>query len=415
MMRQGMLQTNESTRQLHAAAAKLRTGPMCTACQFAKQRGNSTPGTTRQNIHVERNALKTNNLYPGARISVDHFEANPRGRLLFSFGKERTDQKYKGGCIFVDHSSGYIHVEPQVHLNTNETLDAKEAFEDECKRVGVVPQSYITDEGSSFTNVEYQEHLTQFAQIHIRSAPGGHHSNGIAERNISTVMSIARAMLHHSAIHWLDAADPEIWPLAVLHATYILNRIPREDTGRSPLELFSRTTWPMSKFQDFQVWGCPIYVLDGALANGRTLPRWKPRSDRSMYMGNSIKHGHGVPSVLNLCTGKITSQYHVIFDNWFQTVLATPDSPINFNDDAWYKTFGATKWQYVPDNDLPDYTEPVPSQEGMKQLEAVREIRDQHRLQREHDPDPSVLPGRHAPTPLNEPSMQPSVQPQLQR
>src|SRR5210317_633775 len=213
-------------------------------------------------------------------------------------------------------------------------------------------------------------------------------------------MSIARAMLHHSAIHWPEVADPELWPLAVLYASYILNRIPREDTGRSPLELFSGTTWPMSKFQDFQVWGCPIYVLDGALANGRTLPRWKPRSDRSMYMGNSLKHGHGVPSILNLSTGKITSQYHVIFDNWFQTVLATNNPPINFDDDAWYKTFGATKWQCVPDHDLPDNSDPVSSREGAQQLKDVHGVRDtHHRLQRENDPNPSVLPNRQAPPP----------------
>ena len=77
-------------------------------------------------------------------------------------------------------------------------------------------------------------------------------------------------MLHHVAIHWPDIADIELWPLAVLHAAHLLNRIPREDSGRSPLELFSRRTWAASKFQDFHVWGCPVYVLDSSLAGGRS-------------------------------------------------------------------------------------------------------------------------------------------------
>ena len=34
---------------------------------------------------------------------------------------------YMGGCIFIDHASGYIHVEHQVGLNTHVTLKAKKA------------------------------------------------------------------------------------------------------------------------------------------------------------------------------------------------------------------------------------------------------------------------------------------------
>ena len=82
-------------------------------------------------------------------------------------------------------------------------------------------------------------------------------------------------MMHHSAIHWPDVADVTLWPLAILHAVSVLNRIPQESTGRSPLELWTRKTYPVSKFQDFHVWGCPVYVLDSTLADGKKLPRWK--------------------------------------------------------------------------------------------------------------------------------------------
>ena len=195
------------------------------------------------------------------------------------------------------------------------------------------------------------------------TAPGGHHANGIAERNISTVMSISRAILHHAAIHWPDVADVELWPLAVLHAAHLLNRIPREDTGRSPLELFSCKTWATSKFQDFHVWGCPVYVLGSALSGGRSIPRWKPRLSRGMYVGHSIKFGHSVPLVLDLDTGSITGQFHVVFDDWFQTVPSTSNTKVNFNHNDWYKTFGLTEWQYTPDDDNEDAntaTIPVP-------------------------------------------------------
>ena len=378
LMRQGLLSSSERTRRLHQAACKLTQGPMCTACQYAKQRRRTTPGTTRVAIKEEQNALKTNNLFPGSMISVDHFQCNPLGRLLNTYGREKADDKYKGGCIFVDHASGYIHIELQVRLNTKETLTAKKEFEGECSKHGVIPQNYLTDQGSSFTSDEFNTHLGQFKQTIRHAAPGGHHANGIAERNISTIMSISRAMLHHAAIHWPDVADVELWPLALHHAVYILNRIPREDSGRSPLELFGRKTWPTSKFQDFHVWGSPAYVLDSTLAAGRTIPRWKPRSSRSVFVGNSTKQGHGVPLVLNLDTGKITSQYHVIVDNWFQTVEATAQNKINFDSDDWYKTFGLTEWQYVPDDsDEPqENNSPVGEVEGANQREQSRATRD---------------------------------------
>ena len=87
----------------------------------------------------------------------------------------------------------------------------------------VVPQQFLSDNGSSFTSEEFKKHLEQFVQNLCHSSVGAHHSNGIAERNISTVMAIFRAMLHHQAIHWPDIADVELWPLTVLHAIFILN------------------------------------------------------------------------------------------------------------------------------------------------------------------------------------------------
>ena len=87
--------------------------------------------------------LKTADLFPGSTISVDHFEANPKGRLPHTYGKEKDDDRYKGGCIFVDHATGYIHIELQARLNTTETLKAKKQFEQTCTQYGVVPQNYM--------------------------------------------------------------------------------------------------------------------------------------------------------------------------------------------------------------------------------------------------------------------------------
>ena len=61
-------------------------------------------------------------------------------------------------------------------------------------------------------------------------------------------------------------------------------------------------------------------------------------SPRSIYVGNSVKQGHHVPLVLNLDTGRVTSQHHVVVDNWFQIVDASVQSQINFDLDDWVGT-----------------------------------------------------------------------------
>ena len=56
-------------------------------------------------------------------------------------------------------------------------------------------------------------------------------------------MSISRAMLHHAAIHWSDGSDAKLCLLAVHYSMHILNRIPKEENRRSPIELFCIFQW----------------------------------------------------------------------------------------------------------------------------------------------------------------------------
>ena len=99
------------------------------------------------------------------------------------------DDKFEGGCILVDNASGYIHMEFHSWGNSHETLRSTRTFEQLRTSHRVVPQNYISDGGVTFTGEAFQEHLKEFHQTLRVSAPGAHHSNGIAERNISTIMS----------------------------------------------------------------------------------------------------------------------------------------------------------------------------------------------------------------------------------
>ena len=355
LMRTGVLAHSESARRLQSAASKLQHRPLCAACQYGKQRRRTAPGTRHEAVRDRQGALKKDDLFPGQKVSVDHFVCSTRGRLQHTFGKEDPKQQYTGGAIFVDHASGYIFVAEQVHLNTHETIESKTKFEQHCRDFGVLPQSYLSDNGSSFTSADYRVHLENFAQVTQLAGVGAHHHNGVAERSIQTVMSIARTMMLHAAIHWSEVADARLWPLAVQHAALLYNQMPNESTGLSPHDLFTKTRWPHSKFQDFHVWGCPVYVLDKTIADGKKLPRWDSRSKRQVFVGTSRKHASTVPLVLNLETGAITPQFHVVFDDWFAMVTSDPDKLPDFGSPEWDKVFGDSTYQYIFDDDAPDH------------------------------------------------------------
>jgi hypothetical protein len=351
LMRSGVLAFTRRQKQLHATACRLTTPlPKCAACQFGKQCNRPTPGKTPQgNVQNRAGIIRADNLLPGQQVSIDHFVCSTKGRLFSSKGKSKDGDMYSGGCIFVDHSSNFIHVEFQTHLNSHETLRAKTDFEAVCRDSGVIPQSYLSDNGSAFTSKAFSSHLEVFRQIIRFAGVGSHHHNGHAERAIQTVMSIARTMMLHSAIHWPDMADPCLWPMAVQHAVFLYNHTPSAETGLSPQDLFSKTKWDLRRLLDLHVWGCPVYVLDKTIADGKKIPRWKPRSLRTMNVGISIKHHSSVALVLNPASGSITPQWNVVYDDWFATVTSNVDTLPDFNSPEWCKLFGDSTFSFPDD------------------------------------------------------------------
>ena len=354
LMRTGVLSHTEGTRQLHTASSKLNHAPKCAACLFGKQTIRSAPGTTTTAIRDRAGILRAGNLLPGAEVSVDHFISSVKGRLFSGYDKGSDDNRHVGGCIFIDHASSYIHIEFQSSLSTHETLRAKLAFEQQCRDVGVVVQKYMSDNGTAFTSKDFTDHLTYFQQVSKFAGVGAHHHNAQAERAIRTIMSISRTMMIHAGIHWPDMAKPTLWPMAVSHACYLYNHVPNQSTGISPSDVFTKSRWPHKRFHDMHVWGCPIYVLDKSLQDGKKIPRWRPRSNRSVYMGVSLNHASSVPLALNVSTGSITPQFHIVFDDWFATVSSSSNELPDFGSDEWTKLFGDSVYQYVLDDDDPD-------------------------------------------------------------
>ena len=174
LMRTGVLATSEATRRLHAAASKLTNLHLCSACQFGKQCRRPEPGKTTTTVVRERDgALKDRCLLPGQTVSVDHFVCSTKGRLFTSQGRSKDADMYTGGAIYVDMATNLVHVEFQRHLNTHKTLAATAEFERMCLNAGVIPQEYLSDNGSAFTSREYMA-LTEFQSKRVsNSNPNG--------------------------------------------------------------------------------------------------------------------------------------------------------------------------------------------------------------------------------------------------
>jgi hypothetical protein len=57
----------------------------------------------------------------------------------------------------------------------------------------------------------------------------------------------------------------------------------------------------------------------------KRIPKWEPRSRRGQFLGVSPDHAETVMQIRNLNTGYISSQYHCVFDDWFETVYSPAD------------------------------------------------------------------------------------------
>jgi hypothetical protein len=326
--------------------------PKCGTCQYAKQARRSTETTVTRMRDGKEGALKDSITEPGQGTAIDQFEVIKRGRLFSTYGKEKAPDKYTGGTIFVDIATGRVRCYFQHSLDADATVSSKLKYERESAESGVMVQSYHADNGV-FTAQRFQVELIKEGQTIKLSGVGAHHQNAIAERAIRTVVTKARVLLLHAMLRWPDTTTPDLWPMAMQHAEYLANSLPRTATGLSPKELFSRSIADPLELQRLPVWGCPVYVLEPTLQDGRKLPKWQPRSRRGQFMGRSQLHASTVHLVRNLSSGRIGPQYHVVFDNWFETVHhdqedeIPPEWDILVNHARWFAPIDDDDWASI--------------------------------------------------------------------
>lgn len=81
--------------------------------------------------------LSAHQIWSGQFVHIDHFVCSTRDQLLTGYRikdpkLKRGNQQAKsnsGGYLFIDRSTGHIHIELQIHLNTLETIQAVNTYE----------------------------------------------------------------------------------------------------------------------------------------------------------------------------------------------------------------------------------------------------------------------------------------------
>ena len=113
---------------------------------------------------------------------------------------------------------------------------------------------------------------------------------------------------------------------ALKHAVWLYNCVPNHLSGPTPLELLTKSNADHRDLLCLHVWGCLAIVLDPKLQNNQKLPKWNRRACVGQFLGYLGEHLSLVVNVWHLYTGHVSPQFHVVFDDLFETVIRNGDN-----------------------------------------------------------------------------------------
>jgi Reverse transcriptase (RNA-dependent DNA polymerase) len=216
-------------------------------------------------------------------------------------------------------------------------------------------------------------------------------------------------------LHWPEHANNlHLWPFALDYAAFLWNEMPKRDLRVSPNEIFGKTQSTYECIRRARVFGCPVYVLDPKLQDGNKLPKWQPRSRRGVFLGFSREHSSSIGLILNPQTGYVSPQFHVVYDDLFQTVPNRDNGVNPFPESVWDHLFRNEREQLV-DPDADPATVPPLHLDWLDPDEQQQRADDEAaRFERRYGRRPGVLvdpPAPPIPPPVPPPVIVPPVLP----
>ena len=409
--------------------------PKCSSCIEGGMEKIPIKGNVHTKLPQRQGCLKRDQLIPGQRVFSDQYVSSLPGKNFNGRGHLNSTQGFKGGTIFCDAASNYMSIHHQQSFTGHETIQSMLAFERESNEIGITIQGYNTDNGV-YTAKALIGKLQSDHQTLRLSGVGAHHHNGVAENAIKNISRKARIYMFHAALRWPAKFDKSLWPLAMSHAVHLHNHTPKQHDGLAPIEIWTRSKSTHTHLVNAHPWGVPAYVLNSKLQDGFKIPRFDPRSMQGIYVGQSPFHASTVGLILNPRTNRISPQFHIIYDDYFETVPYDSEDPPpkweelvieNFEtidleedphghqyDNGWekpsYDSEDIPEGTYKPEHNPSKITsneevKPPPAPDPVKQ----REIPAASPRQRETTKSPPAVP--ESPKPPPDPDPQPKADP----
>jgi hypothetical protein len=286
--------------------------PQCAACHFGKAskvlwqvKGNPKDGQLFQTTVA------------GQVVSVDQLKSTVPG-FVGQMKGWLTNQRYHVATVFVDHYSRISYVHLQKSDTSAETVIAKQALEGYACTMGVQIQHYHTDNGRFANNLFMKDILDQKQTI-MFCRVNAHFQSRIAERRICELQDGTWTSLIHAKHRWGTAINMQLWPYALRHRNDVNNSMQCNPQELSPLEIFSNSK-VQPKLRHFHLFGCPAYQVEASIQLGKNHPKWMSRSDPVVYVSSSPRHARSVSLALDLNTAHVLPQFHLRYDNLFETM-----------------------------------------------------------------------------------------------
>ena len=146
----------------------------------------------------------------------------------------------------------------------------------------------------------------------------GHHQNGLGEKAIHDLQEQARMILLHAQARWPQAIHASLWPYVMKTDCYISNILFSPGSNQSQLGKITGVAVSAS-LKHTQTFGCPVFALHSSLAANKSIPKGDTRERLGVHLSPSPRHAWSMALVLNLTTGLISSQFHDVFNDFFET------------------------------------------------------------------------------------------------
>jgi hypothetical protein len=224
-------------------------------------------------------------------VSVDQLTSTQVGFIAQLKGT-LTKKRFTAATVFVDHYSWLKYIHLMTKLTSEETMEAKQAFEHFAKQHGVRILHYHCN-NRRFADNAFKNSCSTKGQRLTFCGVNAHFQNGIAEKAIRDLWESARKQLLHAHQHWPAAIHLALWPYALRSAINLHNTLRILEDGTSRLECFSSIRIG-SKMKYHHAFGCPMFALENDLAAGSPIPHWSPRTCLGVNLGSSPSHARNV-------------------------------------------------------------------------------------------------------------------------